>query len=233
MSIISKLSFKRVVLYSAVITIILLIVFLSRSCTVGKSIDNVSVPVLTKNELRELKRYPNKYHLQVGRANGIAEPFYSQAEMLEKKDYFVDKYNLVLIKDNRYYEIPKLIHSLPYLKKPAKIFMDNLGKRFNKRLKNMGLRKYKYSATSILRTLDDQKGLRKSNVNATPNASSHYYGLTFDIAQTRFFEVGNSTPVYSYRLRNILLRELIEMQKSGLCYVLLESQTKCIHITVL
>jgi hypothetical protein len=69
-------------------------------------------------------------------------------------------------------------------------------------------------------------------VNATPNNSSHYYGLSFDLSQTMFYESGKKDPIYSYRLRNLLLRELIKMQEEGKCYVLLENQTKCIHITV-
>lgn len=118
------------------------------------------------------------------------------------------------------------------MKEDAVDFLDNLGLRFHKRLNELGVRNYKFSVTSVLRTTNDQKGLRKSNVNATPNNSSHYYGLTFDLAQTQFFESGKKEAVYSYRLRNLLLRELIELQEQGKCYVLLENQTKCIHITV-
>jgi len=136
------------------------------------------------------------------------------------------------IDDTPYYELPLLTNSLPYLQADAVDFLDVLGQRFEDRLNNDGVRAYRFSVTSVLRTEKSQQNLRKSNVNATKNISSHCFGRTFDISQTRFFERGNPTPIYSYRLRNLLLRVLIEMQNEGLCYVLLESQTKCIHVTV-
>ncbi|MDX9696955.1 MAG: DUF5715 family protein [Bacteroidales bacterium] len=197
----------------------------------GKSIDHVKVDVLIQSELKALKKYPNAYHLQVGQSKGIPA-IKSQKEFEKNPGEYISKYDLRKLKDNKYYDVPFLSHSLPYLKDDAVDFLDHLGLRFHKRLNELGIRRYKFSVTSVLRTTNDQKGLRKSNVNATPNNSSHYYGLTFDLAQTQFYESGKKDPVYSYRLRNLLLRELIELQEQGKCYVLLENQTKCIHITV-
>ncbi len=197
----------------------------------GKTIDHVKVEVLTQAEMKALKKYPNAYHLQVGQNKGIPA-IKSQKEFEKNPGAYVDKYGLKRIRDTKYYDVPFLSHSLPYLKDDAVDFLDHLGLRFHKRLNELGVRKYKFSVTSVLRTTNDQKGLRKSNVNATPNNSSHYYGLTFDLAQTQFYELGEKEPVYSYRLRNLLLRELIELQAQGKCYVLLENQTRCIHVTV-
>lgn len=199
----------------------------------GLSIDYMKVAILSTDETKALKKYPNAYHLDIAQMNGITTPFKSKEEMLNSASKFISIYDLKKIDDNRYYEVPLLTHSLSYLKSDAKDFLDDLGKNFQNTLSELGLRSYRFSVTSILRTLDDQKGLRKTNVNATDHNSAHYYGLTFDLSQTRFFESGNSKPIYSYRLRNILLRELIRMQDQGRCYVLLEKQTKCIHITVI
>lgn len=198
----------------------------------GATEDKISVPVLTKNESASLRRFNNNYHLEVALNKGLKVPLASKKEHAKNPAGFAGIFRLSKIEDTKYYEIPHLSNSLPYLQADAKKFLTVLGKRFCERLEDEGIRPYRFSVTSILRTVDDQKSLRKSNVNATPNNSSHYYGRTFDIAQTRFFERGNSTPIYTYRLRNILLRELIEMQDEGLCYVLLETQTKCIHVTV-
>lgn len=198
----------------------------------GKTEDMVSVPVLSKEESRALRRYINDNHLEVAKSKGLPTPVKSKDEHKADARAFGSRYKLHEIVDNKYYEIPHLSNSLPYLQPPAKEFLDVLGERFCDRLGELGMTDYRYSVTSILRTVEDQKSLRRNNVNATANNSSHYYGRTFDIAQTRFFERGNSKPVYSYRLRNLLLRELIEMQNEGKCYVLLESQTKCIHVTV-
>ncbi|MRT94407.1 DUF5715 family protein [Ancylomarina sp. 16SWW S1-10-2] len=198
----------------------------------GKTEAQVSIPVLNKSESRALRRYDNNYHLKLAQAKGLKKPLVSKTEYKTNAEEFSQHYQLDKITDNEYYEIPHLSYSLPYLQTPAVDFLELLGEEFCDQLEELEIRKYRFSVTSILRTLEDQKSLRKRNVNATSNKSSHYYGRTFDISQTRFFERGNSKPVYSYRLRNILLRVLIELQDKGKCYVLLERQTKCIHITV-
>ncbi len=198
----------------------------------GKTEDMVPVAVLSKSENKAVHQYINDYHLEVAKAKGLKKPLVSKAEHKADAKAFGDRYNLVEITDNEYYEIPHLTNSLPYLQPQAEDFLDLLGENFTDRLEELGMTNYRFSVTSILRTVEDQKSLRKNNLNATANNSSHYYGRTFDIAQTRFFERGNSTPVYSYRLRNLLLRELIKLQEEGKCYVILEAQTKCIHVTV-
>ncbi len=224
----------RIILAIAVIVsfITALILTVANPAPKGKSINEFSVSVLSKSEKKALRRYNNTYHLEVARAKGLKSPVNSRTDNKTSASEFCDRYDLVTISDNEYYEIPFLKNSLPYLQESAKEFLNELGENFCDQLEELGIKKYRFSISSILRTLEDQKSLRKSNVNATPNSSSHYYGRTFDIVQTRYFERGNSTPVYTYRLRNILLRELIKMQDAGKCYVLLERQTKCIHVTV-
>ncbi len=224
---------RKVLLLAVLVAGIISILFITKSLKPkGKTEGQVSVPVLTKEESRALRRYNNSFHLEIAQTKGLEKPLVSKTEFKENPDDFGDHYDLEKISDNEFYEIPHLTNSLPYLQEPAVEFLDLLGEEFCEQLEEMGMRKYRFSVTSILRTVADQKSLRKSNVNATPNSSSHYYGRTFDISQTRFFERGNSKPVYTYRLRNILLRVLIKMQDEGKCYVLLEGQTKCIHITV-
>ncbi|MDE5423592.1 DUF5715 family protein [Ancylomarina sp. DW003] len=228
-----RYSVRKILVAAVVLSLIIVLIFkLLNPTPKGKSIDKFSVPVLTKDEKRALRRYNNDYHLEVARVKGLKEPLDSRKDDKTSVKAFCSRYDLVEITDNEYYEIPHLRNSLPYLQESAKEFLDLLGERFCDQLEESGLRKYRFSISSILRTLEDQKSLRKSNVNATPNSSSHYYGRTFDIVQTRYFERDNSTPVYTYRLRNILLRELIKLQDEGKCYVLLERQTKCIHVTV-
>jgi hypothetical protein len=195
----------------------------------GKTIDYVSVEVLSGLEQKALKKYPNAYHVEIGQNKGIKNPIKSKKEFEEN----YATYNLIKVKDCKYYKVPVFTYSLPYLKNDAIRFLDDLSKRFRTSLLEKGIRNYRFSLTSVLRTTEDQKGLLKSNVNATPNISSHYFGLSFDLSQTMFYESGIKNPVYSYRLRNILLRALIQLQEEGKCYVLMENQTKCIHVTVI
>ncbi|MDM8161152.1 DUF5715 family protein [Labilibaculum sp. K2S] len=223
---------KALLLAVLAAAIILLLFFVKSLSPKGKTEAQIPVPILTKDESRALRRYNNNYHLEVARSKGLEKPLLSKDEYKTNAKEFGNRYQLDKITDNKYYEIPHLTNSLPYLQEPAVEFLELLGEEFCEQLEELGMRKYRFSVTSILRTLADQKSLRRSNVNATPNKSSHYYGRTFDISQTRFFERGNSKPVYTYRLRNVLLRVLIKMQDEGKCYVLLEGQTKCIHVTV-
>ncbi|WP_372644697.1 DUF5715 family protein [Ancylomarina sp.] len=228
-----KYSIRKILVAAAIFAAIVFLIFLALNPTPkGKNINRFSVPVLTKAEKGALRRYNNDYHLEVAQKKGLEKPLDSKDDYKANPKEFGSRYQLDEIADNKYYEIPHLSNSLPYLQAPAKEFLELLGERFCDQLEDLGIKKYRFSVTSILRTLKDQRSLRKSNVNATANSSSHYYGRTFDIAQTRFFERGNSKPVYTYRLRNILLRELIKLQDEGKCYVLLERQTKCIHVTV-
>jgi len=212
--------------------VILAIVILPDALHKRKTIDEVSVPELSVLELRALRRYSNEYHLEAARTKGIDRPFKNHDELLNDKFGFIVKYNLRELHDCKYYEIPQLTNSMPYLKKEASDFLDELGRRFFRNLKELDIQNYRFQLSSILRTEADQRNLRKNNVNATVNKSSHYFATTFDIAQTCFYPKGQIEPVYSYRLRNLLLRILLEMQDEGRCYVLLETQTKCIHITV-
>ena len=228
-----KYSIRKILIAIAIFVGIISLLFIDISpIPKGKTESQVSIPVLSRNEKRALRRYNNNYHLKLAQTKGLKKPLVSKKEYKTNEKEFSRHYQLDKITDNEYYEIPHLSYSLPYLQAPAVEFLDLLGEEFCDQLEELKIRKYRFSVTSILRTLEDQKSLRKRNVNATSNNSSHYYGRTFDIAQTRFFERGNSKPVYSYRLRNILLRVLIELQDKGKCYVLLERQTKCIHITV-
>ena len=222
---------KWVLFLFAAVILFLIFKWIAGRASTKMSIDFVKVDFLSLAEKKALKKYSNAYHLEAAQEKGLKNPIKSKQHLLDNPT-LIDKYKLVKIDDNRYYEVPGLLHSLPYLKSDAKNFLDDLGRRFQQTLNELGLKTYRFSVTSVLRTQDDQKGLRKTNVNATDNDSAHYFGLTFDLSQTRFFEKGNSDPIYSYRLRNLLLRELIIMQEEGRCYVLLENQTKCIHITV-
>jgi uncharacterized protein YcbK (DUF882 family) len=228
-----RYSLRKILVATGVVAGIMFLVFkVLYPASKGKTEDMVPVAVLSKEENMAVHRYINDYHLEVAKAKGLAKPLTSKAEHKADPKAFSSRYELDEITDNKYYEIPHLTNSLPYLQPQAEDFLELLGEKFSERLEELEMTNYRFSVTSILRTVEDQKSLRKNNLNATANNSSHYYGRTFDISQTRFFERGNSKPVYSYRLRNLLLRELIKLQEEGKCYVLLESQTKCIHVTV-
>lgn len=197
-----------------------------------KDIDHVSVPVLSKVELKAMKTYLNKAHLEEAHQSKIKEPIKDKAYFTKNISLYCKKADLDKISSNSLYAVGKLTYSLPYLNEKSVDFLELLGERMEESFKEKGITHYRFVLTSVLRTLKDQRQLQRINANATPNETSHYYGTTFDISQTRFLMSKSSESVYSYRLRNLLARELIKLQEEGECYVIIENREKCFHVTV-
>ncbi|MCD7937350.1 MAG: DUF5715 family protein [Tannerellaceae bacterium] len=137
------------------------------------------------------------------------------------------------IKTNKYYEVEKLTHSIPYLVPEADKLLKDIGKNFQDSLRSHHAPLYKIKVTSVTRTTDDIKGLRKGNVNSTEN-SAHLYGTTFDISWVRYTKVDvRDTPdIDSDRLKMVLAMVLRDLQKEKRCYVKHERKQGCFHITV-
>lgn len=198
----------------------------------GKSIDDVSVSVLSKEEMRALKKFTNQYHQEEAQNSPVKEVISSKKYFLENQADIEDSYELEKIEDTETFIVSKLTHSIPWVTSYTKSFLELLGERMEDSFASIEVLPYRYVLTSITRTENDQKRLRKSNLNATQNESSHFYGVSIDISQTRFAMPESRKSVYSYRLRNLIARELIKLQEEGHCYVVLENREKCFHITV-
>ena len=217
-------------------TLFALSIVLSYSCKDAKkklSIDDVSISVLDKDEMRALRSYFNDKHLEEAHQSKIKNAIKDKKTFYENEKSFCKKNNLIKIENNQLYSVARLTHSLPFVNKKTNDFLELLGERMEESFKEKGLQYYRFVITSVLRTEDDQRKLLRVNVNATPNETSHYYGTTFDISQTRFISKETGETLYNYRLRNILARELIRLQEEKKCYVLIENQEKCFHITAI
>lgn len=198
----------------------------------GKGIDYVSVAKLSTAEMRSLKTNLNDKHNIEAHKSDLKEPIKDKTYFNDNKESICKKADLTKIETNELYVVARLTHSLPYVNDKTADFLDLLGKRMQESFKEKDIRPYRFTLTSVLRTLKDQRHLQKVNVNATPNETPHYFGTTFDISQTRFQMTDSNEPLYNYRLRNLLARELIKLQDEGKCYVILESREKCFHVTV-
>ena len=86
--------------------------------------------------------------------------------------------------------------------------------------------------TSVTRTHNDVKNLRRSgNVNASTN-SCHFYGTTFDITYARFYKhTGHTETFESAMMKQILAEVLKNLRDEGRCYVKYERKQACFHIT--
>lgn len=198
----------------------------------AKSIDYVSIPVLEKTELRLLKSHLNDEHLIEAHKSELKTPIKDKKVFEAQKEEICKDADLEKVETNELYAIARLTYSIPYLNEKSADFVETLGERMQESFDNKSISRYRFVLTSVLRTERDQRLLQKVNTNATPKETSHYFGTSFDISQTRFLLDDSKESVYSYRLRNILARELIKLQEEGKCYVILESREKCFHVTV-
>lgn len=138
---------------------------------------------------------------------------------------------LVHIESNRYYNIDKLTHSVPYLVPRAAELLEDMGRAFQDSLFNRGYnRNHRFTVTSVLRTEETVKQLRKTNVNSSEN-SCHCYGTTFDISYFTYTTPPTGRTASVDKMRQILYQVVYDMQLQGRCYVKYEKQQTCLHIT--
>jgi len=168
----------------------------------------------------------NDLHLSSAKAIGI-DPISSREDAEKLKD------DLVLIEDNEYYIVDSLTHSLPYLVPKASDLLSCIGSNFLDSLEAKGLNPNQGVVTSVLRTLDDVKKLRKRNGNASEK-SAHFYGTTFDVSWKRFEKVEDDRPMQDVNrdtLKLVLSEVLRDLRKAETCYVKYELKQGCFHIT--
>ena len=166
----------------------------------------------------------NDTQLEAARKNGLSSPITTSQAETDRR--------LVKIEPNSYYDIEKLTHSVPYLVPKAAKLLEDMGKAFQDSLFNRGYnRNHRFTVTSVLRTEETVRQLRKTNVNSTEN-SCHCYGTTFDISYFTYStpEVGKTASVD--KMRQILYQVAYDMKRQDRCYVKYEKQQTCLHITV-
>ncbi len=158
-------------------------------------------------------------------ANGLA-PFRSRAEIEENYGKLRLTRKLVQIESNPKYIVRELTSSLPYVVPKVRDLLDDMAVRFQEKTQS----KSRFVVTSVLRTEEDVKMLRKTNVNASIN-SPHCNATTIDISYVRF-GMDRVRPRDNYQLRLALAQTLHELRKEGRCYVKIERKQYCYHITV-
>jgi hypothetical protein len=170
----------------------------------------------------------NEVHLGAAKQIGI-RPIASR----EEADRLVGR--LEKIEANEVYAMDSLTHSIPYLVPQAHLLLNRIGQNFLDSLTCKGLNPNKVIVTSVLRTKEDVKRLRRRNGNASEN-SAHFYGTTFDISYKRFSKVEDldgrpMQDVSSDTLKLVLSEVLRDLRKEEACYVKYELKQGCFHIT--
>ena len=139
------------------------------------------VSFLTAAERSSLRRYLNPQQLSRARALG-ARPS-STAEL----EQFQSEGRLVRLDDStEYWAIRELNYSTPWVTPDTRAMLQELGRRFQSRLEEMGLPPYRLEISSVLRTAQDQAALRQRNPNAARGTSTHEFGTTVDIPYSSY-----------------------------------------------
>lgn len=163
-------------------------------------------------------------------ASGVS-PVENRAEAEHRKK------ELLYVGANPYYQMdPSMSRSIPYLVPKASHLLQHIGRRFLDSLAVKGIPMHKIIVTSVLRTEEDVRRLRRINGNASEQ-SCHRFGTTFDISYNRYHTVSPPGEPARRAVRNdslkfILSEVLRDVRNDGLCYIKYEVKQGCFHITV-
>lgn len=219
-----KQGFARVVIHSIALQLvplcgaILVFCLVSRGDTYKPTPGKPSIYERSFNDMQDKQK-------AAALANGLA-PFKSRAEIEENYGKLRFTRKLVRIESNPKYVVRELSSSSPYVVPKVRDLLEDIAVRFQEKTQS----KTRFIVTSVLRTEEDVKKLRKTNVNASTN-SCHCNATTIDISYVRF-EEDRVKPRDLYQLRLALAQTLHELRKEGRCYVKIERKQYCYHITV-
>lgn len=136
------------------------------------------------------------------------------------------------ITDTSTYKLDELTHSVPYLVPEAQKLLGDIGAAFCDSIRRKGLPPVRIRVTSLLRTTQQVKQLRRSNVNATEQ-SAHQFATTFDIGYNAFYAPSSADRIEDPRYKSVLAEVLYDLRARNRCMVKYERKSPCFHITVI
>lgn len=207
------------------------------------------VPRLKAREVGNLRL--DKNAKQVASAQSLGVRVSGQAEI----DRMVRQGRLVPLGDSTQYWILRgMDHSSPYVTPDTKAMLEDLGRRFHRRLDSLGLPRYRMKVTSAIRTQEAQVDLRRTNSYAATTTSAHQFGTTVDVSHERFAvpagpRAGASPALdgawemeaqvleelgkeHARALQAELGRALTELREAGAVHVMMENKQPVYHFTL-
>lgn len=155
--------------------------------------------------------------------------------MATRRDTSRMKGKIVYYKPGVYenFVVDSLPHSMPVMIPPVAKLIEEIAVDFRDSLKMIDYPDCKIVVTSITRTDEDIKDLRRRNRNAISD-SAHRFGTTFDISWLNFERVDSldTRMAYNRVLKRTLGQVLYSMQQRNKCYVKYEENQMCFHITI-
>lgn len=167
----------------------------------------------------------NPYTRHQSAARSLPNSFFikNDAEL----QYGLSVSKLVEVSDGRGYRIDRLKFSNAVLLPEVRDLLENMGNDYADALKGTDSEGTVFRVTSMTRTNNQQRSLRKRNRNATKSLSTHSYGASFDIA---FMDRANDDDNCNRPTREIQ-KLLLRYQNEG--RILLIPEGGCMHITLL
>jgi hypothetical protein len=224
---------------------------------IGERVDSTDrslrgVRALSAAEQRSLRRDVNA--VQVARARRMGIPRNSDPDRLLQSG------RLVALEDTtEYWIVRRLDYSSPYVTPDTRAMLLEMGERFHAGLDSLGLPRFRFEVTSVLRTPAHQAALQRSNPNAARGVSAHEFGTTVDVAYRRFTPSADFQPpadvplteaavarlrlahdammtetatLRGAELQALLGRVIREMRDEGKLLVMMERRQTVYHMTV-
>jgi uncharacterized protein YcbK (DUF882 family) len=142
----------------------------------------------------------------------------------------VSEGKLVRVNSGRRFIIEKLSYSYPYLTIESRDLLNDISKRFRSKTEKAGLNGARFIVTSMTRTTEKMKVLRKNNGNASVN-SPHLRGNAFDITYVRFSCRKLFVTECDKRFMKEALAEIIwQLSEEKRCWATYETQQSCFHV---
>lgn len=142
----------------------------------------------------------------------------------------VSQRKLVSVTPGRSYKIDRLTYSYSYLTPDADELLNEIGRRFRKKTREEGLNGTRFIITSMTRTTEKLKGLRRNNNNASAN-SPHLNGNAFDISYQRFSSRKFFLTECDKRFfKEVLAEVILELRREKKCWATYEKNQSCFHV---
>lgn len=137
---------------------------------------------------------------------------------------------LVRVSTGRYFVIEKMNFSSPYVTPETKALLNEIARRFRRKVSEKGLRGARLIITSMTRQAENVRDLKASNSNSSIN-SPHLYGNAFDISYKRIivrkFRQTNCDNKY---LKDALGEIIWELRQERKCWATYERMQNCFHV---
>lgn len=163
-------------------------------------------------------------YLEPSYLNGV-RPLRSTQEVQQQ----LDSGALLQVYPNDLFALDTFRHSYACLTPGALELLNDIGLRFHEKLQHTHLKGTKLLVTSMLRTENSIKRLRKRNRNAIRH-SAHLHGTTFDITYRQFMPLQRRSEADLEYLKEMLAEVLFELRAEERCWVTYEVWQTCFHI---